>query len=205
MDVGEDGGGKALELGCSSPLGRGHISGETWPVSPAWEVLTDSSSTGLSWQPLPVNCQLTVLWMNPVQGMLWNVEKSNIKSIQWSWGNTFNNIPQHKVLKYTAEGSFGKHGFQFLLTFQNLSSFTRKIRGLYQMVYTILFSYYGQLLLLCCCAVAQSRPALLQPHGLQPTRLLCPWDFLGKNTGVGCHLLLQGIFLAQGSNSCLLH
>ena len=32
------------------------------------------------------------------------------------------------------------------------------------------------------------------------TRLLCPWDSPGKNTGVGCHSLLQGIFLAQGSN-----
>ena len=29
---------------------------------------------------------------------------------------------------------------------------------------------------------------------LQPARLLCPWDFPGKNTGVGCHFLLQGIF-----------
>ena len=34
--------------------------------------------------------------------------------------------------------------------------------------------------------------------------VLCPWDFLGKNTGVGCHLLLQGIFSTQGSNACLL-
>ena len=32
----------------------------------------------------------------------------------------------------------------------------------------------------------------LRPHGLQPTRLLCPWDFPGKNTGVGWHFLLQG-------------
>ena len=31
-------------------------------------------------------------------------------------------------------------------------------------------------------------------------RLLCPWDFPGKNTGVGCHALVQGIFLTQGSN-----
>ena len=31
----------------------------------------------------------------------------------------------------------------------------------------------------------------LTPHGLQPTRLLCPWDFPGKSTGVGCHRLLQ--------------
>ena len=41
---------------------------------------------------------------------------------------------------------------------------------------------------------------LLWPHGLQPARLLCPRDSLGKNTGVVCHFLLQGIFLIQGSN-----
>ena len=29
-----------------------------------------------------------------------------------------------------------------------------------------------------------------QPHGLQPSRLLCPWDFPGRSTGVGCHCLL---------------
>ena len=40
----------------------------------------------------------------------------------------------------------------------------------------------------------------LQAHGHQPTRLLCPWDFPGKTTGVSCHALLQGIFLTQGSN-----
>ena len=45
----------------------------------------------------------------------------------------------------------------------------------------------------------------LQPHGLWPARLLSPWDSPGKNTGVGCHALLQGIFLTQESNSCLLH
>ena len=38
----------------------------------------------------------------------------------------------------------------------------------------------------------------LQPYGLEPTRLLCPWDSPGKNPGVGCHSLLQGVFLAQG-------
>ena len=34
-------------------------------------------------------------------------------------------------------------------------------------------------------------PDSLRPHGLQHTRLLCPWDFPGKDTGVGCHFLLQ--------------
>ena len=34
---------------------------------------------------------------------------------------------------------------------------------------------------------------------------LCPWNFPGKNTAVGCHALLQRIFPIQGSNPCLLH
>ena len=45
-------------------------------------------------------------------------------------------------------------------------------------------------------------------HGLQPTRLLCPWDFPGKNTGVGYYFLPQGIFLTRGLNPsflCFLH
>ena len=44
----------------------------------------------------------------------------------------------------------------------------------------------------------------LQLYGLQPTRLLCLWDSPGENTGVGCHALLQGVFLTQGSNPRLL-
>ena len=43
----------------------------------------------------------------------------------------------------------------------------------------------------------------LWPHGLKPSRLLCPWDFPGKNAGVGCHFLLQGIFPTQGLNQHL--
>ena len=38
----------------------------------------------------------------------------------------------------------------------------------------------------------------LRSHGLQLTRLLCLWDFPGKNTGVGCHFLLQGSFPDPG-------
>ena len=44
----------------------------------------------------------------------------------------------------------------------------------------------------------------LWPHGLWPARLLCPWDFPGKNTGVGFYFFLQGIFLIQELNPCLL-
>ena len=45
----------------------------------------------------------------------------------------------------------------------------------------------------------------VRPHRRPPTRLLCLWDSPGKNTGVGCHALLEGIFLTQGLNPCLLH
>ena len=45
----------------------------------------------------------------------------------------------------------------------------------------------------------------LQPHELQPIRLLCPWNSPGKNTRVGSRSLLQGIFPIQGLNPGLLH
>ena len=55
----------------------------------------------------------------------------------------------------------------------------------------------------CCCSATKQLLLLsvvsdsLRPHGLRPTGLLCPWNFPGKNTGVGCHVLLQGIFLTR--------
>ena len=55
---------------------------------------------------------------------------------------------------------------------------------------------------------ARSCPTLCHPYGLQLARLLCPWDFPGRNTGAGCHYLLQWIFPTQGLNLgllCLLH
>ena len=56
-----------------------------------------------------------------------------------------------------------------------------------------------------CCLVTKLCWTPLIPHGLQPTILLCPWDFPGKNTGVICHFLLQGIFPTLESKPCLLH
>ena len=59
--------------------------------------------------------------------------------------------------------------------------------------------------LACGCSVMSDS---LRPHEPQPTRLLCPWNFPGKNTGLGFHFLLQGIFLTLRSNLrllCLLH
>ena len=60
----------------------------------------------------------------------------------------------------------------------------------------------------CACMLSSVASVLsdsLQLHGLKPTcRLLCPWDSPGKNNGVGCQALLQGIFPSQGSNLGLL-
>ena len=59
----------------------------------------------------------------------------------------------------------------------------------------------------CMCYIF-SCVQLLGLHSLWHARLPCPWDSLGKNTGVGCHALIQGIFPIQGSNPhlfCLLH
>ena len=39
----------------------------------------------------------------------------------------------------------------------------------------------------------------VRSHGQQPTRLLCPWDSPGKNTGVGCHFLLRSISIKRQS------
>ena len=57
------------------------------------------------------------------------------------------------------------------------------------------------LIIISCSVISGS----LQPHGLQPTRHLCPWNSPGKNTGVGSHSLCQGIFSTQGSNPDVLH
>ena len=43
----------------------------------------------------------------------------------------------------------------------------------------------------CCCCIASVVSDSVRPHRQQPTRLPCPWDSPGKNTGVGCHFLLQ--------------
>ena len=58
----------------------------------------------------------------------------------------------------------------------------------------------------CCrCLVTKSCPTLCDPMDCSPPGFFCPRDFPGNNTGVGCHFLLQGIFLTQGSNLHLLH
>ena len=55
----------------------------------------------------------------------------------------------------------------------------------------------------CCCCVSSVVSASVRPYRRQPTRLLCPWDSTGKNTGVGCHFLLQCMKVKVKSLSCV--
>ena len=60
----------------------------------------------------------------------------------------------------------------------------------------------------CCavlCLVAQSSPTLCKPMDCSPPGSSVHGDSPGKNTGVACHAILQGIFPTQGSNPGLLH
>ena len=77
----------------------------------------------------------------------------------------------------------------------------------YNMAYSgLFFQELGSFEYPCVCVlITQSCPAFCDPHGVQSTRLCCPWNSPVKNTGVGCHSLLQGIFLTQGLNLGLLH
>ena len=59
-------------------------------------------------------------------------------------------------------------------------------------------------LLLCACVCMLSCVSPVQLLGTLWTGFLCPWNSPGKNIGLGCHALLQGLFLAQGSNLHLL-
>ena len=69
-------------------------------------------------------------------------------------------------------------------------------------IYSYLHSIYIVLGIIVSRSVVSDS---VRPHGQQPAGLLCPWDSLGKSTGVGCQFLLQGIFLTQALNPCLLH
>ena len=56
----------------------------------------------------------------------------------------------------------------------------------------------------CMLSRFQSCPTLCNAMDSIPPRFFCPWDSPDKNTGLGCHARLQGIFPTQGSNLCLL-
>ena len=87
---------------------------------------------------------------------------------------------------------------------------------LYMVFGEMTFMIFGSFLKLCCfqefvyfqdacvCAGPSVKSDPVWTSGLQPTRILCPWNLPGKNSRMGCHAFLQGTFQTQGSNPCLL-
>ena len=69
---------------------------------------------------------------------------------------------------------------------------------------SLVYGVYSWMIFVHVCAQSVVSDSL-QPHGLQPARLLCPWNFPSKSTGAGYYFFLQGIFLTQELNISLLH
>ena len=93
-----------------------------------------------------------------------------------------------------------KRSYKDILSFQFL---TTKYDVSCRFLIAVLYHVEDVLLFLCMlsCSVMSTS---LHPHGLQPTRLFCPWNFPGEAVGMGCHFLLQEIIPIQGSNLHLL-
>ena len=126
-----------------------------------------------------------------------NPQPAKISQVWFQW-ETFSDVPVNWALK--KKFFFNYHPAKLLsICFLPLRAWKGKwkLRKPFLMVS----------MCVCVCVyvlIPQSCPTLWC-QGLQSARLLGPWDFPGKNTGVGSHSLLQGIFPTQGSNPGLLH
>ena len=84
-----------------------------------------------------------------------------------------------------------------------LAAITLKMYVFFFFLVKILFLLPFLLIQLTCVKSPQLCPTLCDPMGCSPPGFSVYGDSPGKNTGVGCHALLQGIFLNQGLNLCL--
>ena len=113
----------------------------------------------------------------------------------------------------------------FILEYSCFTMLYSKVNQLYVYIYPFFFEFpsnlgphralfpcvygsFSRVVYFMCVCVRSVVSGSLRPRGLLPARHPCPWNSAGKNTGVGCHFLLQGIFPTQGLNPhllCLLH
>ena len=111
-------------------------------------------------------------------------------------------LPSESTRKPKNTGVDSLSLLQGIFLTQELNQGLLNSRILYQL------NYQGSPLLLSAAAAAkslQSCPTLCDPIDGSPPGSFVHGDSLGKNNGVGCHAILQGIFLTQGSNPVLLH
>ena len=115
-------------------------------------------------------------------------------SLLWPWTSCQNSNTVNQYLRHLPLGAFP--GVLTLRTDVWLVSTLRALTLLNSYKHLFLFASLTWLILYYACVYSVISDSS-QPHGLEPSRLLCPWNFPGKNTGVDCHLLFQGIFSAQ--------
>jgi len=113
--------------------------------------------------------------------------------------SSFSSLPQLPFPALSIRKGFAVHGSQ---DHPRFGGFPRRTRRIHKCCFTHPDSLLQQKVEVL---VAQSCPTLCDPMDYNPDRLLCPWNSPGKNTGVGCHFLLQGMFLTQGLSPHLLH
>ena len=148
---------------------------------------------------------------NPMDGGAWEaavhgVAKSRTGLSDFTFTFHFHALekemaPHSSVLPRESQGQGSLVGFR--LWGRTESDTTEQLSSSSMLTILCLFFYVCMCTQSCphICSVVSSS---LQPHRLSPIRLFCPWNFPGKNTGVGHHFLFQRIFQTQGLNPYLL-
>ena len=124
-----------------------------------------------------------------------NVRPEIIKLLEENIGRTLKDINQSKILYYPAPAASAAKSLQSCLTLCDPIDSSPPGSPVPEILQARILEWVAisssnawkwkvKVKLLSCVQ-------LFAPHGLQPTRLLHPWDFPGKSTGVGCHCLLQ--------------
>ena len=136
--------------------------------------------------------------MKDIKRMEWPDYRLNDRHGRWG--------KKKKVYKVmTDSGLVARPVLLWDAVFNNVSSALKTHVGLPNRIHPMVYANMGRIeWRLVVVFVAQLCPTLCDSMGCSPP-LLCPRDSPGKNTGVGSHSLLQGIFLTQGLNPGLLH
>ena len=133
-------------------------------------------------------------------------EPGSIPGSGRSPGEGNGNLPQYSCLENLTDGQAWKardHGIAKSWTcLSDSHTHTPMGKNLIKLFHSTIHPWW------CSFSCAQSS-VLQDSLQLEPAGLLCPWNLPGKNTGMGCHFLLQGIFSNPGTGSshllCLLH
>ena len=111
----------------------------------------------------------------------------------WTEGRDVRSVPAQVFLSCSPES--GPLQSRFLLKLRDVEIDKLRKCALAQMNKKYIYLCNKCSSLSLCAVLSRSVVSnSLQSYGLSPSRLLCPGDSLGKNTGVGCHALPQGIF-----------